>query len=227
MSFLGSLFKDPKYQPGDPRKPEEIADPDVIISPNTELPNRIPPGQTRTRKWPVLDAHGTPDVDLASWSFEVDGLVEHPQKWSLDECMQLPAVRVFADFHCVTRWSRLDNVWGGLPTREIARIAGVRPEAKFVLASAYDSGWTTNIPIEFFLKQDSLLAWLHDGQPIPPEHGGPVRLIVPQLYAWKSAKWVKGVRFLEHDQPGYWEEGGYHMRGSPWTEGDGERFRWS
>ncbi|MDQ3175137.1 MAG: molybdopterin-dependent oxidoreductase, partial [Acidobacteriota bacterium] len=165
MSFLGSLFKDPKYQPGDPRKPEQIADPDVIISPNTQLPNRIPPGQTRTRKWPVLDAHGTPDVDLASWSFEVDGLVEHPQKWSLDEFMQLPAVRVFADFHCVTRWSRLDNVWGGLPTREIARIASVRPEAKFVLASAYDSGWTTNIPIEFFLKQDSLLAWLHDGQP--------------------------------------------------------------
>ena len=227
MSFLGSLFKDPKYQPGDPPKPEEIADPDVVISPNTKFPNRIPPGQTRTRKWPVLDAHGTPDVDLASWTFEVDGLVEHPQKWSLDEFMQLRAVRVFADFHCVTRWSRLGNLWGGISTQEIARIAGVKTEAKFVLVSAYDSGWTTNLPIEFFLKEDSLLAWSHDGQPIPPEHGGPVRLIVPQLYAWKSAKWVKGVRFLEHDQAGYWEEGGYHMRGNPWTENDGERFRWS
>ena len=134
MSFLGSLFKDPKYQPGDPRKPEEIADPDIIISPDTRRENRIPPGQSRTKKWPVLDAHGTPEVDLATWSFEVDGLVEHPQKWSLDEFMQLPAVRVYADFHCVTRWSRLDNVWGGVPTREIARIAGVKPEAKFVLA---------------------------------------------------------------------------------------------
>ena len=94
----------------------------------------MPPGQSRTKKWPVLDAHGTPEVDLATWSFEVDGLVEHPQKWSLDEFMQLPAVRVYADFHCVTRWSRLDNVWGGVPTRELAKIVGIKPEAKFVVA---------------------------------------------------------------------------------------------
>ena len=151
----------------------------------------------------MLDAHGTPEVDLATWTFEVDGLVEHPQKWSLDEFMQLPAVKVYADFHCVTRWSRLDNVWGGVPTREIAKLAGVKPEAKFVVAQAYDYGWTTNVPIEYFLNEDSLFAWSHDGAPIPPEHGGPVRLIIPQLYAWKSAKWVKGVRFLEHDQAGF------------------------
>ena len=174
----------------------------------------------------MLDAHGTPDIDLSQWSFAVDGLVDNPQQWSLDEFMQLSAGRVYADFHCVTRWSRLDNIWGGVPTREVARIAGVKPEAKFVLAFAYDSGWTTNIPLEYFLKEDSLFAWAHDGQPIPPDHGGPVRLIVPQLYAWKSAKWVKGVRFLENDQAGYWEEGGYHMRGNPWTADDGERFRW-
>jgi DMSO/TMAO reductase YedYZ molybdopterin-dependent catalytic subunit len=186
----------------------------------------MPPGQSRTKKWPVLDAHGTPDIDLATWSFEVDGLVERPLKWSLDEFMQLGAVRVYADFHCVTRWSRLDNVWSGVSTKEIARLAGVKPEAKFVLALAYDYGWTTNVPIEYFLNDDSLFAWSHDGQPIPPEHGGPVRLIIPQLYAWKSAKWVKGVRFLEHDQAGFWEEGGYHMRGVPWGPGDGERFRW-
>jgi len=225
MSFLGSLFQDPKYQSGDPRKPDEIEDPEVIISPNTQLPNRIPPGQSRTRKWPVLDAHGTPEIDLATWSFSVDGLVERPQEWSLDEFMQLPAKRVYADFHCVTRWSRLDNVWGGVPTRKLAEIAGVNREAKFVLARAYDYGWTTNLPIEFFLNEDSLFAWSHDGAPIPLDHGGPVRLIVPQLYAWKSAKWVKGVRFLEHDQAGYWEEGGYHMRGNPWAASDGERFR--
>ena len=123
MSFLNNLFNDPKYQQGEPRKPDEIAEPDVIISPDTRRENRIPQGQSRTKKWPVLDAHGTPDVDLATWSFDVDGLVEKPQQWSLDEFMQLPAVRVYADFHCVTRWSRLDNVWSGVAAREIARIS--------------------------------------------------------------------------------------------------------
>src|SRR5882724_6590655 len=144
MSFLDSLIKDPEYQSHDPRKPEEITEPDIIISPDTRRENRIPPGQTRTRKWPVLDAHGTPEIHLATCSFEVDGLVEHPQKWSLDEFMQLPAVKVYADFHCVCRWSRLDNIWGGVPTREVAKIVGIKPEARFVLALAYDSGWTTN-----------------------------------------------------------------------------------
>jgi DMSO/TMAO reductase YedYZ molybdopterin-dependent catalytic subunit len=227
MSFLNNLIKDPKYQTTDPRKPEELEDSEVIISPDTRRENRMPPGQSRTIKWPVLDAHGTPEIDLATWTFEVDGLVEHPQQWSLDEFMQLPAARVYADFHCVTRWSRLDNLWSGLPTRELAKIVGIKPEARFVLALAYDSGWTTNVPLEYFLSEDSLFAWSHDGAPIPPEHGGPVRLIIPQLYAWKSAKWIKGVRFLERDQPGFWEEGGYHMRGVPWGPGDGERFRWS
>lgn len=227
MSFLDNLFSDPKYQTTEPRPADTIDDPEIIISPDTRREKRLPPGQSRTKKWPVLDAHGTPKVDLATWSFAVEGLVENQLKWSLDEFMQLPAVRVYADFHCVTRWSRLDNVWSGVSTREIARLAGVKPEAKFVLALAYDYGWTTNVPLEYFLKEDSLFAWSHDGEPIPPEHGGPVRLIIPQLYAWKSAKWVKGVRFLEHDQAGYWEEGGYHMRGVPWGPGDGERFRWS
>jgi DMSO/TMAO reductase YedYZ molybdopterin-dependent catalytic subunit len=173
----------------------------------------------------VLDAHGTPDIDLESWSFEVSGLVERTLRWSLDEFMQLEAVRVFADFHCVTRWSRLGNLWGGASTREIAKLVGVKPDAKFVSALAYDYGWTANLPIEHFLAEDSLFAWSHDGQPIPPEHGGPVRLIVPQLYAWKSAKWVCGVTFLAQDRAGFWEEGGYHMRGVPWNGADGERFR--
>jgi DMSO/TMAO reductase YedYZ molybdopterin-dependent catalytic subunit len=227
MGFLDSLIKDPKYQTEAPRKPEEVAEPDVIISPDTRRENRIPPGQSRTKKWPVLDAHGTPPVDLATWTFEVDGLVEKSLKFSLDEFLQLPAAKVYADFHCVTRWSRLDNVWTGVSTREIAERAGVSRDARFVLALAYDSDWTTNVPIEYFLKEDSLFAFLHDGQPIPPEHGGPVRLIIPQLYAWKSAKWVKGVTFLAEDAAGFWEEGGYHMRGNPWAGGDGERFRWS
>ena len=225
MSFLSGLFKDPHYQQGAARRPEEIDDTEVIISSDTRRADRIPPGQTRTRKWPVLDAHGTPDVDPATWEFAVEGLVERPVKWTLDEFLQLPSVRVYADFHCVTRWSRLDNVWSGVPTREIARLAGVRGEAKYALAVAYDHGWTTNIPLDYFLAEDALFAWSHDGAPIPAEHGGPVRLVVPQLYAWKSAKWVKGVRVLSEDEAGFWEEGGYHMRGNPWTEGDGERFR--
>lgn len=226
MSFLDTLFNDPFRQEGEPSRAEEFEGEDVIISPDTRRENRIPPGQTRTRKWPVLDAHGTPRVDLETWQFEVGGLVEHPLKWSLDEFLQLPAARVYADFHCVTRWSRLGNLWSGVLTRTIAEMVGVRAEAKFVVAEGHDYGWTTNLPIEYFLAEDSLFAWTNDGQPIPPEHGGPVRLIVPQLYAWKSAKWVKGVRFLSEDEAGFWEEGGYHMRGNPWTGRDGERFRW-
>ena len=226
MSFLNSIFNDPLYQREEPRRPEDVGEPDVIISPDTRRENRMPPGQTRTRKWPVLDAHGTPDVDLENWEFNVGGLVEREMKWSLDEFMQLPAVKVYADFHCVTRWSRLDNVWGGVSTRTIAELVGVKPEAKFVVAEAFDYGWTTNLPVEYFLAEDSLLAWSHDGRPIPPEHGGPVRLVVPRLYAWKSAKWIKGLTFLAEDRAGFWEEGGYHMRGVPWNGPDGERFRW-
>ncbi|HEX8853133.1 MAG TPA: molybdopterin-dependent oxidoreductase, partial [Pyrinomonadaceae bacterium] len=111
MSFLNGIFNDPKYQRSEPRKPEEVDEPEVIVSPDTRRAERIPPGQTRTRKWPVLDAHGTPDIDLETWQFEAGGLVEQPLKWSLDDFMQLPSVKVYADFHCVTRWSRLDNVW--------------------------------------------------------------------------------------------------------------------
>ena len=226
MSFLDTLFKDPFRQEGGPRRAEEFEGGDVIVSPDTRRENRVPPGQTRTRKWPVLDAHGTPRVDLETWQFEVGGLVERPSKWSLDEFMQLPAARVYADFHCVTRWSRLDNLWSGVLARTVAELVGVKPEARFVVAEAYDYGWTTNLPVEHFLAEDSLFAWTNDGRPIPPEHGGPVRLIVPQLYAWKSAKWVKGVRFLAEDEAGFWEEGGYHMRGNPWNGEDGERFRY-
>ncbi|HEV2765936.1 MAG TPA: molybdopterin-dependent oxidoreductase, partial [Pyrinomonadaceae bacterium] len=133
MSFLSGLFQDPKYQQGAPRRPEQVDEPGgVIVSPDTRREHRVPPGQTRTRKWPVLDAHGTPRVDLETWEFEAGGLVERPMKLSLDEFLQLPPVKVYADFHCVTRWSRLGNVWGGVPTRELARLVGVRPEAKFV-----------------------------------------------------------------------------------------------
>src|SRR6059036_3494326 len=122
MSFLGNLFNDPDYQKGEPRRAEEVDERDVIISPDTRRANRVPPGQTRTRKWPVLDAHGTPRFDVEAWQFEVGGLVERPMKWSLDEFLRLPPSKVYADFHCVTRWSRLDNLWGGVSTRTIAEL---------------------------------------------------------------------------------------------------------
>lgn len=225
MSFLDNLFENPFYQRNPPRPPEEVDEPDVIISPDTRRENRLPPGQSRTKKFPVLDAHGTPKINLEKWELSIGGLVEHELKFTLDELMSLPGVKVYADFHCVTRWSRLDNVWSGVSTNELMRRAGVKPEAKFVVAEGYDYGWTTNIPIEFFAREDALLAWAHDGRPIPEAHGGPVRLIVPQLYAWKSAKWVKRVTFLAEDKPGFWEEGGYHLRGVPWNGTDGERYR--
>jgi DMSO/TMAO reductase YedYZ molybdopterin-dependent catalytic subunit len=192
---------------------------EVIVSPDTRRPDRVPPGQSRTKKWPVLDASGPPVVDLATWRFRVGGLVGKEVEWNWDDFVKLPRVKVFADFHCVTRWSRLGNLWEGVSTRELlARAGGPRPEARYVMAYGYDRGWTTNLPLEAFLAEDALVAFLHDGESISPEHGGPARLIVPRLYAWKSAKWVAGVELLEQDRAGFWEANGYHMRGDPWTE---------
>lgn len=195
---------------------------ETIISPDTERARRLPPNQVRTLKWPVLDASGPPPLDLSKWSFEVSGLVNAPLKWSWEEFQSLPRVKVKADFHCVTRWSRLDNLWEGVSATEVLKRAGVLPEAKYVLVHGYDGGWSTNMPLGDFASEDVLFADLHDGQPLSAEHGAPLRLVVPRLYAWKSAKWVRGVEFLSRDQAGYWEEQGYHMRGDPWSE---ERFR--
>jgi DMSO/TMAO reductase YedYZ molybdopterin-dependent catalytic subunit len=193
----------------------------TTISPDTQRDRRLPPNQSQTRKWPVLDASGPPQIDMDRWQFKVSGLVDHELTFSWKEFQRLPRVKVFADFHCVTRWSKLDNLWEGVSTQEIMKRAGVQ-SARFVLAYGYDFGWTTNMPLEQFASPDALFADTHDGSPISIEHGGPLRLIVPQLYAWKSAKWVKGVEFLEEDQAGYWEDGGYHMVGDPWKE---QRFR--
>ena len=216
-----------KYQAEEPPSPHGLP-PDVIISPDTLRDNRLPPGQVRTRKWPVLHAGPVHHIDRSDWRLSVRGLVERPAEWTWEEFLSLPQVRVFADFHCVTRWSRLGNLWEGVATKEIARRVRPRPEAAYVMVYAVD-GWSTNLPLEYFLAEDSLFAWKHDGEPLSAEHGGPVRLIVPRLYAWKSAKWVTAVEFVEHDRPGFWERLGYHMRGDPWQE---ERYgtaarRWS
>jgi DMSO/TMAO reductase YedYZ molybdopterin-dependent catalytic subunit len=196
----------------------------VIVSPDTRRDRRLPPGQSRTKKWPVLDAAGPPPIDLARWTFRIGGLVRNPLAWNWQEFQQLPRVKVFSDFHCVTRWSRLGNIWEGPSTRELIGLAGgALPEAKFVLVSGHDGNWTTNLPLDDFLADDALVALLHDGEPLATEHGGPARLVVPRLYAWKSAKWVAGVELLERDRAGFWEKNGYHMHGDPWTE---ERHSW-
>jgi DMSO/TMAO reductase YedYZ molybdopterin-dependent catalytic subunit len=196
---------------------------DTIVSPDATRAQRIPPGQSRTKKWPVLDASGPPRLELKDWRFSISGLVGKKVEWDWQEFLTLPRRRVFADFHCVTRWSRLGNLWEGVTTRELVQLAGgARPEARFVMVHGYDDGWTTNLPLEDFLAEDALVAILHDGEPITLEHGGPARLIVPRLYAWKSAKWIGGVELIEKDKPGFWEANGYHMRGDPWAE---ERYR--
>lgn len=195
---------------------------EVIVSPDTRRSKRVPPGQSRTKKWPVLDASGAPNIDLSEWRLKLEGLVNNEVEWTLDEFMTLPRVKVFADFHCVTRWSRLGNIWEGVSTRLLVeRAGGLKQDAQYVLAYGYDSGWTTNLPVSEFLSEDALVAVLHDGEPITAEHGGPARLIVPQLYAWKSAKWLAGLEFLPDDRAGFWERNGYHMHGDPWNE---ERF---
>ena len=211
---------DPKYQTGDPLLPGTIPK-GIVISSDTHRENRIPPGQTRTRKWPVLQWGPIPEIATSEWRFEIDGLVETPLSLNWGEYLKLPRVKVFSDFHCVTRWSRLGNVWEGASVLELIRGVGVKPNARYVVAGGADDGWTTNMPLEDFAQPDVLLADRHDGQVINAEHGGSVRLIVPRLYAWKSAKWCQLLRFVEEDEPGLWEQQGYHNHGDPWAE---ERF---
>ena len=182
---------------------------------------RLPPGQIETRKWPVLHAGRVPEVDLARWRLEVAGLVARPLSLTWDELDALPRQETLCDIHCVTRWSRLDNLFGGVPVQSVLALAGVLPEARFVLVHAAH-GFTTNLPLADLDREANLLALTHGGEPLTPEHGGPVRLLVPHLYFWKSAKWVTGLELLAEDRAGFWEEGGYHMRGDPWGE---ERFR--
>lgn len=181
---------------------------------------RVPPGQTVTKGWPVLHAGWVPTIDLDAWRFHIDGLVEKQQTLDWDAFLRLGYVQVTADMHCVTGWSRLDNHWEGVPFRAVYATAAPLSQAQYVLVrAAY--GWTCNVALRDLLQEDVLFAYRHDGQPLSPEHGGPLRLVVPHLYGWKSAKWVEGLTFLEKDVPGYWEQAGYHMHGDPWKE---ERF---
>jgi DMSO/TMAO reductase YedYZ molybdopterin-dependent catalytic subunit len=178
---------------------------------------RLPPGQIETRKWPVLHYGVVPRVDLERWRFSIQGAVERPLTLSWSELLALPRQQTVCDIHCVTRWSRFDNVFEGISVQSLLQRAGPRPDARYVLVHA-EQGFTTNLPLSDLDRPPNLLALSHGGEPLTPEHGGPVRLLVPHLYFWKSAKWVTGFELLEEDYPGFWEQNGYHMRGDPWAE---------
>jgi DMSO/TMAO reductase YedYZ molybdopterin-dependent catalytic subunit len=178
---------------------------------------RLPPGQSLTIKWPVLHYGSVPRFDAAKWNFKIDGLVEHPLRFNWAEFRALPQIEVTSDFHCVTRWSRLDNLWRGVRFTDVLDRAQAKPGAEYVLVLAEEE-YTANVPLKDLLRAEVLFAFDHDGQPLESEHGGPLRLIVPHLYAWKSVKWVRGFTLLDHDQLGFWERNGYHAYGDPWKE---------
>jgi len=181
---------------------------------------RLPPGQVLTEKWPVLQHGAVPQLDLATWDLKVHGLVEHPVHWNYDQFREQPRIKVRSDIHCVTRWSRFDNLWEGVSVKDLLRQASPQTEARFAIIHA-DQGYTTNLPIEELDEEDVLLADLHDGKPLTPEHGYPVRLVVPRRYFWKSAKWIRAIELVGEDRPGFWEQNGYHNEADPWKE---ERF---
>lgn len=203
----------------------------VIVSPDTlrgggAADARTPPGQTLTKQWPVLHYGSVPQIDPTAWQLRVWGLCENPYTLDWEAFNKLPGVDVRCDIHCVTHWSRLNNVFTGVSTKLLVEMAKPKAEARFVMqhaTSAPGNDWTTNVPLSEFVEEDCLLATHHDGQPLAAEHGYPVRAVVPRLYFWKGAKWISGIEFRATDAPGFWEVNGYHMHGDPWKE---ERFGW-
>lgn len=182
--------------------------------------DRLPPGQRLVSHFPVLHYGGVPRVNLDEWSFRVWGLVEEEVTWSYPEFIALPTTRIECDIHCVTGWSKFGTVWEGVAVPELLRRVRLRPAARFVLVHAAQ-GFTANLTLEDFIRDENLFAWRYAGTELTAEHGWPLRLVVPHLYFWKSAKWVQGVEFLAEERLGFWEQYGYHPRGDPWTE---ERF---
>ena len=182
-------------------------------APNTAA--RVPPGQYLTDDFPVLSAGPTPRTPLARWTFTLEGEVEPVKRWSWDEFRALPSETFTRDIHCVTRWSKLDTVWEGISVDTL--LAAVEHDGDYLTAFC-DGGYTTNLPLEEVTGGKAWVVFNYDGQPLDPEHGGPARLLVPHLYFWKSAKWVRGLRLTDGDTPGFWESLGYHNEGDPWLE---------
>ncbi|MDA9442462.1 molybdopterin-binding protein [Bradyrhizobium sp. CCBAU 51745] len=178
---------------------------------------RLPPGQHLTKDWPVLDLGVVPPVSRERWRLDVYGAIDNPIFWTFADFAAQKQEQFTSDIHCVTTWSRYDNQWEGLATRELLAVCQPREDARFVVLHSYD-GYTTNLALEDFAAEDALLAHSWSGQPLSEEHGGPVRLVVPHLYFWKSAKWLQAIEFVTEDAPGFWEVRGYHNRGDPWAE---------
>src|SRR5262245_32931212 len=179
---------------------------------------RLPPGQYDTgNTWPVLTAEVTPRLDIATWTFTVDGLVAQPTTWTWDEIHTLPESTYEGDIHCVTTWSKLGVSFSGVSVDTLFAIAHPLPSATHILARSH-TGYTTNLPLADVTGGKAWVVWEYEGEPLSPDHGGPARLLVPHLYLWKSAKFVSGIALLDHDEPGFWERNGYHDRGDPWLE---------
>jgi len=178
---------------------------------------RLPPGQRLTQGWPVLHYGSIPKIDLETWEFRIFGLVEEEVRLSWQEFLALPQTRTTSDIHCVTTWSKYDNDWEGVRFRDLLELVELKPGATHVMFHSY-GGYTTNVPLDELLGDEVLLAHKHAGEPLAMEHGWPLRGVVPNLYFWKSAKWVRGIEFMPDDRPGFWEMYGYHMHGDPWIE---------
>ncbi len=178
---------------------------------------RLPPGQRLVTNWPVLDLGVQPDIPTSAWRLTVDGLVENPTTWNWGAFTDEPATAMRSDIHCVTAWSRYDNDWRGMSARHLLSVVRPKADARYVVFHAFDT-YTTNVPLAAFDDEDVLLATHWNGETISTEHGGPVRVVIPKLYFWKSAKWIKRIEFSLHDKPGFWEVRGYHNEGDPWLE---------
>ena len=178
---------------------------------------RLPPGQYLTDRFPVLHVGDVPEYASGEWNLSVTGLVDRPLTLDLDALQAMPSVSLTFDIHCVTKWSKFDTTWTGVRVRDLFALAGVQPEATHVMEHA-EFGYTTNIPLADITTDDAIIAYAFDGQPIDDEHGGPVRVVVPHLYFWKSAKWVRSLELIAGDSPGFWEQNGYHMYGDPFRE---------
>jgi DMSO/TMAO reductase YedYZ molybdopterin-dependent catalytic subunit len=179
--------------------------------------DRLPPGQTLVKDWPVLDLGVQPDVPREKWRLRLEGLVQAPLRLTWEEFMALPQAEATSDIHCVTQWSRYDNRWRGVRARDLVERARPKDEARFVSFTSYD-GYTTNVPLAEFVRGEVLLAHSWEGRPLTRQHGGPVRVVIPRLYFWKSPKWVTRIELLREDRPGFWEVRGYHNNGDPWAE---------
>lgn len=187
------------------------------FKPKREGDDKLPPGQYEVKDFPVLSLGPTPRVKKEDWMLDVFGLVENPIKWNWVEFNKLPKVTMVTDIHCVTKWSKLNTKWQGVSIDEIMKITKVKSEAAYLIAHSYD-GYSTNLPVADVSGDKAMVAISYEGADIPAEHGGPARLFVPHLYFWKSAKWLKGLEFVGHDMPGFWETRGYHNYGNPWKE---------